>query len=65
MTPETGFVVEQGDIDGIIDAVNVVREKGKTFYSNVCRKRALTFFDKSDRYEEYLKLYNDLIKVNN
>ncbi|WP_321518083.1 glycosyltransferase [uncultured Bacteroides sp.] len=65
VTPETGFVVEQGDIDGIIDAVNVVREKGKTFYSNVCRKRALTFFDKSDRYEEYLKLYNDLIKVNN
>ena len=60
ITPEIGFVVEQGDINGILNAVNIVKEKGKTYYSNACRERAVKFYNNEDRYQEYIDLYNKI-----
>lgn len=60
---ETGFIVEQGNIDGILDVVNIVKDKGKLFYSKACRERAVKYFNKNDRYLEYIDLYNKLINA--
>lgn len=56
----TGFVVEQGDIDGIVSAIETVRSRGKSAYSEACRSRAVTHFRKEDRYAEYVELYEKL-----
>jgi len=58
---ETGFVVEKGDIDGLIHVINTVKQKGKSSFSLACRERAKKYYDKNDRYMDYLKLYESVI----
>lgn len=58
----SGIVVEQGNIDKLIEAINKIREKGKQFYSEACVKRAHRLYRKEDRYREYIELYEELIK---
>ena len=61
VSPETGFVVEKGDITGLLNAINVVRKNGKQKYTNACRKRATIMYDKNDRYLDYLQLYESML----
>jgi glycosyltransferase involved in cell wall biosynthesis len=60
ISSETGFVVNKGDIQGIYDAINVIRQKGKLFYSSKCRNRAVSLYNKEDRFSEYISLYTTL-----
>lgn len=62
ITPETGIVVETGDIQGVADAVKQMLMNGKKSYSVACRKRAEEYFDKNDRYKDYIYLYEDLLR---
>ena len=57
ITPETGFVVEQGDVDGVLAAIAKIRACGKVAYSAACRSRALERFRKEERWAEYLEAY--------
>ena len=59
---KTGFVVEKGDIEGIIKAVHIVSSDGKSHYSSNCRNRAERLFDKQDRYQDYIKLYQRVLE---
>lgn len=63
LTPETGFVVEQGDLTGIRTAIDAVKNKGKSFYSAACRERATKMFNKNDRYAEYIQLYEQMLRI--
>ena len=58
---KTGFIVEKGDLNAVIDVISKIKQKGKDFYSKKCRERAVNFFNKVDRFEEYIKLYNELL----
>lgn len=62
VTEHTGFIVEQGDIAGLLAAFRHVRRKGKNTYRNACREYALKHFRKEDRYADYLKLYEKLLR---
>lgn len=62
VTAETGLVVESNDIYGIVEAIVTVKNKGKLFYSEACRRRAEEFFDKDKCFEKYIELYNKLIQ---
>lgn len=59
---DTGFVVAKGDIHGLIECINIVKKKGKIFYSNACRERAVKYFNKDDRFDEYIQIYQKLLK---
>lgn len=61
VTEYTGIVVEQGDVDGLIQAVRLIEQRGKAYYQQSCRSHALSYFRKEDRYAEYLTLYDELI----
>jgi len=61
LTPETGFIVEQGDLADIRKAIDIVKSKGKAFYSEACRERAVKMFNKNDRYAEYIQLYEKIL----
>ena len=60
ITPDTGFIVEQGDISGLMEAVRTIEERGKDYYQTKCRAYAEAHFRKEDRYVDYLKLYENL-----
>lgn len=62
VTEDTGFVVRQGDVDGLLKAFRTIVHRGKTYYEKRCRAYALAHFRKEDRYQDYLDLYNRLIK---
>ena len=55
----TGIVVEQGDVEGLAEAI--MQMKASPLSSADCRKRAEEHFDKDKCFEEYIELYNTLI----
>lgn len=57
----TGLVVDKGDVEGLISAISTIRNNGKSAYSNACRERAVKFFNKDDRFEDYLSLYKEVM----
>lgn len=61
VTPETGMVVEAGDIEGVVKAVTRIIQKGKNSYSQACRERVLSYFEKNKQFETYLQLYYQLL----
>lgn len=61
---ETGYVIEQGDVAGLLDNVRLIEKNGKDFYRTKCREYALAHFSKEERYLEYLKLYEEKISGN-
>ena len=56
----SGIVVPRGDIAGLVDAVRRVCEENP-FTAEDCMRRAAAF-DKNDRYEDYLRLYEEVMQ---
>ena len=61
ITPETGRIVNQGDIQGLLREARTLKALGKSYFSPRCRAHALAFFRKEDRYRDYLNLYESLL----
>lgn len=61
LTPDTGVVVEQGDIEALSEAITMVCNKGKEHYHDACRRRAEEHFDRQICFDKYLDLYNELL----
>lgn len=64
VTPETGWVVEQEDVEGIASIVKSLESKDKSEMAAqrmACRKRAEQEFDKDKCFEKYVEMYNQLI----
>jgi len=59
---ETGIVVEKGDLNGLYGAIVQICSKGKDFYTGKCRERAVRYFNKEDRYTDYLELYQSMLQ---
>lgn len=62
VTADTGLVVDRGDVNGLISAIEEIRRHGKSHYSEACRHRALQYYNKDDRYADYIKLYDHLLR---
>ncbi|MEG2061872.1 MAG: glycosyltransferase [Alistipes sp.] len=58
----TGIVVEKGNVEASIAAIQEVKSKGKSAYSIACRKRAEMCYNKEERYAEYMDLYEKMLK---
>ena len=57
---KTGFVVEAGDFDKVIEAIKIIDTNGKAYYSQNCRTRALEYFDKDKQFAKYIELYKSI-----
>lgn len=60
VTRQTGLVVEQGDVKGLLEAARSIIQRGKDYYRQPCRDFATAHFRKEDRYADYLQLYDEL-----
>jgi putative colanic acid biosynthesis glycosyltransferase len=58
-----GLVVQRGDFSGLVEAIAIVRKKGKNFYTERCQKRVKDLFDKNDRFAEYVALYEGYMNI--
>jgi len=57
---QTGFVVEQGDVEGILSALRKIESSDRKDWRDRCRTWALKEFGKTDRYSDYIALYESL-----
>lgn len=57
----TGLVVEQGDVEGLAEAIRGMREH--PLLAEDCRRRTEDCFDKGKCFEEYIELYGKLMKT--
>lgn len=58
----TGFVVEKGDVEGILEKIKILETWDRQKTAEACRKRAEEHFDKNKQYLKYLKIFEDLIE---
>ena len=60
VTDGTGFVVEQGDVAGLLARVRELAAEDRQAVRERCRSHALQYFNKQERYQDYIRLYEDL-----
>lgn len=60
ITPETGFIVPQGNVPAVLSNLHLIRQKGKAHWQAACRTHALQHFGREERFKDYLRLYEDL-----
>lgn len=58
-----GYIARIGNIHDVKKYLYVVRNNGKGYYSKNCVKRVKDNFEKNDRFNEYIQLYEDTIKI--
>jgi len=61
ISPDTGFIIEKGDLKNALNVINLVKNQEKIKYIDACRMRAIELYNKDDRYEDYFDLYEELI----
>lgn len=54
---DTGFVVEQDDLKGVIRAIDIIKTKGRNWYVGKCRERAEKEFDMKKQFMKYIAVY--------
>lgn len=59
----TGIVVEKGNINKLLKAIEKVIESKDVFTEQLCRERVERLFNKEERYQDYINLYNKLLNV--
>jgi len=58
----TGFIVEKGDLEEAIKKIRKIESEGKEEYSESCIRRANKYYNKNDKFQEYIELYKDILE---
>lgn len=59
---DCGQVVQAGNIDQLLAAIADVTSRDKSHYAEACRRRAVTYYNKDDRFADYVQLYETLLR---
>jgi glycosyltransferase involved in cell wall biosynthesis len=62
VTPQTGRVVEQGDLDGVVKAIEELCAEDRDEMCKRCREYAIEHFDRDKNFEKYIDLYEELLE---
>lgn len=58
---DTGFIVNQGDLNCIRSSLDLIEKNGKEYYIEKCYQRAKILFDKENCYKQYISLYKTIL----
>lgn len=59
----TGLVVPRGNVSALKEAINTIHLRGKFNYTMACRERAVRMYNKQERFEEYIRIYEQLFNT--
>lgn len=59
---ETGFVVDQGNVDAASKRISEICANGRERYRKTCRERIITLFEHKTRFADYMTLYKNILK---
>ena len=57
----TGLVVDKGDFEGLVDAINFIHSHKEQYPPTECRRRAEHCFDRRNRFRDYIDLYQSVL----
>jgi glycosyltransferase involved in cell wall biosynthesis len=57
-----GFVVDKGDVNGIVKSIEKLRGLNYEDISKACRTRAERLYDKKIRYLDYLRVFEEMVE---
>ena len=57
----TGRVVEKGNKEALLQAITDVISSNDKYTKEMCRQRALEHFNKDDRFDDYIRLFNNAL----
>jgi putative colanic acid biosynthesis glycosyltransferase len=57
----TGFVVKQGDLEAVVQSLDLIAEKNRESLRKACRDRAVRLYNKEDRFRDYVELYSKML----
>ncbi len=58
----TGLVADQGDLDDLLAKVRIIRSQGKSSYTDACHSRAVALYERGAKFQEYIDLYQSMLK---
>lgn len=64
VTPETGFIAENGNVKDVYEKIQIVKEKGKEHFNDACITHVKQHYNKDTNYKKYIDLYEDLLSSN-
>lgn len=64
VSPDTGIVVEAGNMEQILNAITIIKKNGKSYYSKSCRQRVIDNFDFKKVNRKYFEIYDDILTQN-
>ena len=62
VTSETGLIVEKGNIDGLLNAIHNIINRGKGYYVDNCVSKSQRDYNKNTQYMKYIGLYNRMVR---
>ena len=57
-----GYIAKNNTIEEIIEGINLVKQKGKSYYTKKCRDFALQNFDKETNINQQIDIYKELLE---
>ena len=60
ISPETGIVVQKGDVKALVDSINVLKSRPRDLVRFKCRAFAETHFNQENCFQEYVRLYHSV-----
>ncbi len=61
---QTGFVVDKGDVNGIVESIEKLKVLNYEEIAAACRARTERLYDKKSRYLDYLEIFYKIISTN-
>lgn len=59
---KTGFIVEKGDISGLLTHIREIKGLGKKHFSSACIQASKSQYDMNVNFKKYIDVYNDIMK---
>lgn len=57
-----GIVVEKDNLEGLVDSIEIIKDRGKASYYNNCINRSNKLYNYKERFNDYVNLYKERLR---
>ncbi len=61
ITEGTGFIAKNGIVEDVYEKIQIIKNKGKNYYKDVCINHANAHYNKNKNFNLYIDLYEELL----
>ena len=61
ISENTGYIIEKGNLDGCINALNDINKKGRSYFIQNCQEYSHNHFNQEVNFNKYIMLYEKIL----